>query len=130
MHDILLIEDDPDDVWLTQRVAKEFDLRFAHAPDGDAALTHLQARVAAGERLPDLIFLDINMPRKDGHEVLAELRGDPELAGIRVVMLTTSDAQRDVESAAKGQADGFITKPIRRGHMLDALDLATAGARG
>ncbi|MGB1585452.1 MAG: response regulator [Thermoplasmatota archaeon] len=123
MHDILLIEDDPDDVWLTQRVAKEFDLQFAHAPDGDSALDQLNDRLSKAAPLPDLIFLDINMPRKNGHEVLAQLRADPRLAKIRVVMLTTSDAERDVEHAVLGKADGFITKPIRRGHMLDALDL-------
>lgn len=123
MHDILLIEDDPDDVWLTQRVAKEFRLQFAHAPDGDHAMAHLRERVAQGQALPDLIFLDINMPRKNGHEVLAEIRAEPALAGIRVVMLTTSDSERDVEGAVEGRANGYITKPIRRGHMLDALDL-------
>lgn len=123
MYDILLIEDDPDDVWLTQRVAKEFAATLEHAPDGDAAMAALKARIDAGKPLPDLVLLDINMPRKNGHEVLQELRAEPALAQLRVVMLTTSDAERDVEGAFEGRADGFITKPIRRGHMLDVLSL-------
>ena len=122
MYDILLIDDDPDDAWLTRRLGQEFDAIIEHAPDGPAGLAALHRR-AEQAKLPDLVLLDINMPGMNGHGVLRAIRGDEALRLVPIVMLTTSDAPRDIEAAATGDADGYITKPVRRGHLLDALDL-------
>lgn len=112
---ILLVEDNPGDVRLTQEALR--DARVTNelytAKDGVEAIAFLQ-RSAPYEKAPrpDLILLDLNLPRKDGHEVLAEIKSDPELARIPTVVLTTSQDERDVISAYDLHANCYIVKPV------------------
>ncbi|MCX7141286.1 MAG: response regulator [Proteobacteria bacterium] len=113
---ILLVEDEPADAHLVKTALSEnhilADLR--QVIDGREALEYLRhqgPRFAAAPR-PDLILLDLNMPRMDGRECLAALKRDPDLCNIPVVVLTTSDVERDVVSSYTLGAAGYITKPI------------------
>lgn len=113
---ILLAEDEPADAHLVKTALKEnhllVDLRIVE--DGREALEYLRhqdSRFADAPR-PDLILLDLNMPRMDGRECLAELKRDQNLCGIPVVILTTSDMERDVMSSYSLGAAGYITKPV------------------
>lgn len=113
--EVLLVEDNPGDVRLTREALKEGKVRnnLSVAPDGVEALAFLrrQGRYADAPR-PDLILLDLNLPRKDGREVLEEIKADPSLRAIPVVILTTSDAERDIVRAYSLHANCYITKPL------------------
>lgn len=113
---ILLVEDDPADAGLAKRAIREGRILcdVHHAVDGVEALAYLRREGApyAHARRPDLILLDLNMPRMDGRGVLAEVKKDPELRGIPVVVLTTSDVQQDIEAIYQLGANSFVTKPL------------------
>jgi two-component system, chemotaxis family, response regulator Rcp1 len=113
--EILLVEDNPDDVDLTLEAFKESSSqsRLHVVEDGVEALAFLrhQGAYAAAPR-PDLILLDLNLPRKTGHELLAEIKIDPELRQIPVVVLTTSAADADVNRSYELAANCYITKPV------------------
>jgi chemotaxis family two-component system response regulator Rcp1 len=111
MIEILLVDDSPADVRLTIEALKEAKLHnHIHvAEDGETALAFLRQ---PGQRRPDLILLDLNLPGLDGREVLAEIKGDPALAIIPVVVLTTSRAEEDVVRTYSLHANCFITKPV------------------
>jgi CheY-like chemotaxis protein len=115
MVDILLIEDNPGDVRLTVEVLKigKVRNRLAVVNDGVEALDYLHRRgkYAAAFR-PDLVLLDLNLPKKDGRAVLAELKADPDLKRIPVVILTTSSAEADVLKSYNLQANCYIVKPV------------------
>jgi CheY-like chemotaxis protein len=113
--EILLVEDNPGDVRLTQESLRESKVRnnLHIAPDGVAALAFLrrEGRYAGAPR-PDLVLLDLNLPKKDGREVLADIKADPALRTIPVVVLTTSSAEQDVLRSYELQAASYITKPV------------------
>lgn len=113
--EILLVEDSPDDVELTLEILKEtkFRNKLHIVEDGEAAIAFLrrQGEYASAPR-PDLILLDLNLPRKDGREVLAEIKADPVLKLIPVVVLTTSRAEEDVLRAYGHHANCYISKPV------------------
>lgn len=113
--EILLVEDNPADVRLTEEALKEGKVRnHLHvARDGVDALEFL-LRVGkyADAVRPDLILLDLNLPRKDGREVLAAIKHDPDLKLIPVVVLTTSSAEADILRSYKLHANCYITKPV------------------
>lgn len=113
--EVLLVEDNPGDVRLTREALKEGKVRnnLSVAPDGVEALAFLrrQGRYADAPR-PDLILLDLNLPKKDGREVLEEIKADPALRTIPVVILTTSEAERDIARAYDLHANCYITKPV------------------
>lgn len=113
--EILLVEDNPGDVRLTQEALKEAKAsnRMNVVADGEEALQYLrrEGRFADAIR-PDLIFLDLNLPKKDGREVLAEIKSDPQLRSIPVVVLTTSNAELDILHAYDLHANCYITKPV------------------
>jgi chemotaxis family two-component system response regulator Rcp1 len=118
MHDtieILLVEDNPADVDLTTETLAYAKIRnHLHVVnDGVEALAFLrrEGRYREASR-PDLILLDLNLPRKDGRAVLTELKADPELASIPVVVLTSSDAERDVVRSYDLGANCYINKPV------------------
>jgi chemotaxis family two-component system response regulator Rcp1 len=113
--EILLVEDNPGDVRLTIEALRDGKVRnhLNVVTDGVEALLYLrrQGRYAAAAR-PDLILLDLNLPRKDGREVLAEIKADPHLRSIPVVILTTSQADQDILKSYELNANCYITKPV------------------
>jgi CheY-like chemotaxis protein len=112
--EILLVEDNPGDIELTRLAFEESKLpiNLSLAGDGVAAMTFLQQRSAAKLAQPDLVLLDLNLPRKNGHEVLAELKVSEDLKRIPVIVLTTSQAEEDILRAYNSHASGYITKPV------------------
>lgn len=113
--EILMIEDNPGDVRLTQEALKEGRLwnHLTVARDGIEALECLhRAGQFQNVKTPDLILLDLNLPRKDGREVLAEIKADERLKLIPVVVLTTSKAEEDILKSYKLHANCYITKPV------------------
>jgi two-component system, chemotaxis family, response regulator Rcp1 len=113
--DILLVEDSESDIVLTQEVLKEAKVinRLTVARDGEEALRRTRREGPhAGDPRPDLILLDLNLPRKDGREVLHELKEDRELRRIPVVVLTTSAEERDIVAAYDQHVNAYITKPV------------------
>jgi len=113
--DILLVEDNAADVRLTQEVLRERKRKnnLMVARDGEEALLMLQ-RAPPHQDLPrpDLILLDLNLPRKDGREVLHQIKDDPLLKAIPVVVLTTSGAEADIIKSYQLHANCYITKPV------------------
>ena len=113
--DILLVEDSPGDVRLTREILKLSKIRnvLFEASDGAEALAFLrrQGKYADAPH-PDLILLDLNLPKKDGREVLAEIKQDPELRRIPVVILTISKAEEDVLRSYDLHANCYIIKPV------------------
>jgi two-component system, chemotaxis family, response regulator Rcp1 len=113
--DILLVEDNPGDVRLTIEALKEAKVvnRLTTVGDGVDALAYLhrQGRYAGVTR-PDLILLDLNLPKMDGRQVLAEIKKDPSLRRIPVVILTTSRAEEDIMRSYDLHANCYITKPV------------------
>lgn len=112
---ILLVEDNEGDIVLTLEGLREARIHnhVRVVKDGEQALHYLRkAPPYAEEETPNLILLDINLPRIDGKEVLLEIKKDPELKKIPVVMLTTSDSEKDVLDAYNNHANCYITKPV------------------
>jgi len=122
--DILLVEDDPADAGLAKRALREGRIlcRVSHVRDGVEAMDFLRRKdqFASAPR-PDLILLDLNMPRMDGRAVLQELKADSDLKTIPVVILTTSDVDRDVNASYLLGANSFITKPMDMDAFFDAI---------
>ena len=113
--EILVVDDSADDVLLLQESFRDVPaVNLVHAVhDGQQALAYLRREGEyAAARTPGLVLLDINMPIKNGFEVLAEMKSDPELRAIPVVMLTTSNRDVDVLNAYSGGACSYITKPV------------------
>lgn len=113
--DILLVEDNPGDVRLTQEALKEAKVRnrLFVVSDGVEATDFLWRRGAHVDAVrPHLILLDLNLPRKDGRDVLAELKADEALRRIPVVILTTSEAEADIVRAYDLHANCYISKPV------------------
>ena len=122
--EILLVEDSPSDAEFTAEALKEAKVRnhLSLVEDGVQAMEFLrrQGRYTQAPR-PDLIMLDLNLPRKDGLEVLAELKADDQLKLIPVVVLTTSRAEEDVLRAYQLHANCYITKPVDFQQFLNVL---------
>lgn len=112
---ILLVEDNPGDVRLTREVLKDGKIKneLNIAIDGEEAIFFLR-KLGKFENVvtPDLILLDLNLPKKDGREVLAEIKSDPDLMHIPVIILTTSAAEQDIISTYTHHANCYITKPV------------------
>lgn len=115
---ILIAEDDPDDRMITTDALAEAHLanEVHYVEDGEQLLDYLLRRnnyaKLAGEPLPGLILLDLNMPRKDGREALKEIKNDPELRRIPVVVLTTSKAEEDILRTYNLGVNSYVTKPV------------------
>lgn len=113
--EILLVEDNPGDVRLIKELFKDSDIKYnvAVAINGEEAMKMLHREEAyVNFILPDLILLDLNLPKKDGKQVLKEIKNDQELMCIPVIILTTSDAKEDIIETYKYNANSFITKPV------------------
>jgi two-component system response regulator len=110
-----MVDDDRDDIRLTRLSLDEskFHIDFEAVEDGVEALAYLRRQGGyAGARRPDLIMMDLNMPKKDGRELLAEIKADPQLRQIPIVIMTTSDADQDVMQSYDLGANCYVTKPI------------------
>jgi len=121
---ILLIEDNPGDARLTIEALKEgkFNNRLIHVTDGVEALAYLRKQEKYKDAIrPDLILLDLNMPRKDGRETLQEIKSDPDLRRIPVVILTTSKAEEDIFRSYDLHANCYITKPVKLSQFFDVV---------
>jgi CheY-like chemotaxis protein len=113
--EILLVEDDPGDVMLIRESFADHKVGnvLSVVNDGVEALAYLRQEGEYADRpRPDLIVLDLNLPRKNGNEVLAEIKTDPELTLIPVVVLTTSEAEEDIRRSYRLHANAYITKPV------------------
>jgi chemotaxis family two-component system response regulator Rcp1 len=113
--EVLLVEDSPGDVRLTQEAFKDakMHVNLRVAPDGAEAMAFLKREGSyADAPRPDLILLDLNLPRKDGREVLAEIKEDPSLKSIPVVILTTSKSDEDILKSYRLHANCYISKPV------------------
>lgn len=123
--EVLLVEDNPGDVRLTQEAFKEGKVRnhLHHVPDGVEALAFLrrEGRYKDVPR-PDLVLLDLNLPRKDGREVLQEIKSDRDLRLIPVVVLTTSQAEQDILRAYDLHANCYITKPVDLDQFIEIVN--------
>lgn len=113
--EVLLVEDDPGDVLMTREAFEDHKLgnRLQVVSDGEEALAYLrrEGRFADAVR-PDLVLLDLNLPRRDGREVLAEIKKDPNLQHIPVVVLTTSSLHEDILRSYELHANAYVTKPV------------------
>jgi chemotaxis family two-component system response regulator Rcp1 len=119
--DVLLVEDSPGDVRLTQEAFRDAnrELRLHVATDGVEAMAFLrQEGPHAGAKRPDLILLDLNLPRMDGREVLAQIKEDDKLRTIPTVILTTSEAEADIVRSYQLKANCYLSKPAQ----LDAFE--------
>ena len=122
--EILLVEDNPGDVRLTREAFKEAKVvnRITVAKDGVEALEMLQRAGAFPDApRPDIILLDLNLPRKDGRELLAEIKSDPDLHNIPVVVLTTSSSPADIRRTYELNANCYIVKPVDLDHFLQVV---------
>ncbi len=122
--EILLVEDNPGDARLAAEALKENKVRnnLYHVKDGVEALRFLRRQAEyADVPLPDLVLLDLNLPRKDGHEVLKEMKGDAELRPIPVVVLTTSAAERDLIKSYNLHANAYVVKPMSLDQFVEVV---------
>lgn len=122
--EILLLEDEPSDAYLVKMALKEGKVlaHLHHVVDGREGLDFLNRteKYAAAPR-PDLIFLDLNMPRMNGSEFLTAIKADERFSGIPVVVLTTSDFEKDVIGSYQLGAAGYITKPMDMPQFVKAI---------
>ena len=122
--EILLVEDNPGDVRLTREGLKEGKVRnnLSIAGDGIEAMAFLrrEGKYAEAPR-PDLILLDLNLPKKDGREVLVEIKEDPNLRRIPVVILTTSKAEEDIVKTYNLHANAYVAKPVDFPQFIKAI---------
>ena len=126
--EVLLAEDNPGDVRLTRDAlrASRIRMNLSVVADGEEAMAFLRRQGAyARAARPALVLLDLNMPKKDGREVLAEMRRDPELTCIPVVVFTSSEADEDIVQSYRLHANGFVSKPTyveQYNHAVKAIE--------
>ena len=121
---VLLVEDDPGDVLMTQEAFEHHKLRnqLHVVPDGVEALAFLRREGKhEGAPRPGLILLDLNLPRKDGREVLEEIKSDETLRSIPVVVLTTSQAEEDILRSYNLHANAYVAKPVDFERFIDVI---------
>src|SRR5262245_20800643 len=122
--DVLLVEDDPGDVVMTREAFEYHKIanRLHVVEDGVQATQFLRRQGDyGGAPRPGLVLLDLNLPRKDGREVLADIKADPELCDIPVVVLTTSAADEDILGSYKLHANAFVTKPVDFNRFIEVV---------
>jgi len=124
---ILLVEDNPDHAELVMRNLEDFRVanRVIHVDDGQAALDYLYGQGEYADRqsypIPDLMLLDLRLPKVDGLQVLKEVKENADLRSLPVVILTTSAAERDLATAYDSHANSFLTKPINFGDFSNLI---------
>jgi CheY-like chemotaxis protein len=127
-HTILLVEDDPNDILLTQRAFRKANLTNASlqlVTDGDTAVAYLSGAGEYADRdrypLPVVVLLDLKLPRRSGHEILAWLRQQPDLKRLLVVVLTSSNQRSDVNQAYDLGANSYLVKPIGLAPLVEVV---------
>jgi CheY-like chemotaxis protein len=129
---ILLVDDDEEDLQMTVEALRESRLgnHFRTAPDGEELMDYLLRRGRyvnpSDSPKPGLILLDLNMPKKDGREALMEIKGNPDLRNIPVIVLTTSKAEEDIFRSYDLGVNSFITKPVTFAGLVEAMRILTA----
>lgn len=122
--EILMVEDDPGNVLLTQEALKEnrYPVIIHDVADGVAAMAFLHREPPYADAVrPDLVLLDLNLPKKGGREVLGEIKGDPNLRSIPVVVLTTSGAEADVLRSYDLHANAYVQKPLDMDQFVNVI---------
>jgi CheY-like chemotaxis protein len=122
--DVLLIEDDPGDILLTREAFEHHKIRntLRVARDGQEGLDFLYQRGAHQDApAPDLILLDLNLPQYDGRQLLEQIKSDPDLCHIPIVVLTTSAAEEDILHSYQLHANAYVTKPVGADKFLNAI---------
>jgi CheY-like chemotaxis protein len=122
--EVLLVEDDPGDVLMTREAFEEHKVRnhLNVVSDGADALAYVRREGEFADAIrPDLILLDLNLPKRDGREVLKELKTDPDLREIPIVVLTPSSAESDVLASYQLYANAYVTKPVDFEHFISAV---------
>lgn len=122
--EILLVEDNPGDARLTFEALRDgkFPSNIHHVIDGEQAMRYLRKQAPYGEAVtPDIVLLDLNLPRKNGREVLQDMRDDPVLRAIPVVALTTSSARDDVNACYSLGANAYMVKPVEFDRFVEAV---------
>lgn len=122
--EILLVEDNPADIRLTREALKEAgrEVHLNVAVDGVSALQYLHATGSSPDKpRPDLILLDLNLPKKNGREVLAEMKSDPDLRTIPVVVLTTSSSDEDILASYDLHANCYVHKPMELDDFIEVI---------
>jgi CheY-like chemotaxis protein len=122
--EVLLVEDDPGDVLMTREAFEEHKIgnRLHVVPDGVEALAYLRREEPYPQAIrPDLILLDLNLPRRDGREVLQEIKNDDDLRHIPVVVLTTSQLDEDILRSYQLHANAYVTKPVDFDRFIQAV---------
>jgi len=113
--DVLLVEDDPGDVLMTQEAFRDYKIanNLHVVTNGEDAIAYLRREGGFSDvPVPDLVLLDLNLPRRDGREVLREIKNDHELRRIPIVVLTTSDSEEDVLASYDLHANAYVRKPV------------------
>jgi len=121
---LLLVEDSPDDIILTEEALKDarIETQLSVVTDGEQAMDYLYKRGNFSEATrPDVILLDLNMPKKNGHDVLCEMKDDPELESIPVIVLTVSQEEADVVKAMNLKMNFYLNKPVATGKLEPLL---------
>jgi CheY-like chemotaxis protein len=122
--EVLLVEDDPGDVLMTREAFQDYKVhnQLHVVNDGEQAMAFLrQEGEYEGRPRPDLVLLDLNLPRMDGRQVLHAIKSDPELSSIPVVVLTTSEAEDDVLRSYSLHANAYVTKPVDFERFIDVV---------
>jgi CheY-like chemotaxis protein len=122
--DVLLVEDDPGDILMTREAFQQHKIqnKLHVVTDGEQALQFLrQTGEYENAPRPGLVLLDLNLPRRSGHEVLAELKEDPQLRVIPVVILTTSQAEEDILRSYSLHANAYVSKPVDFERFMDVI---------
>jgi len=122
--EVLLVEDDPGDVLMTREAFEDNKVRnrLTVVSDGAEALAYLRREGEYADAVrPDLILLDLNLPRRDGREVLAEIKSDERLHQIPVVVLTTSQSEEDVLRSYQLHANAYVTKPVDFDRFIEVV---------
>ena len=121
---ILLVEDNPADARLVKEAMKEVKINntLYHVPDGVEAMAFLRRQGEYAKMIrPDVVLLDLNMPRKDGRQTLMEIKADPDLRRIPVVILTVSDAEEDIIKSYDLHANCYVTKPLNLSEFSEVV---------
>ncbi|QGJ72100.1 Two-component system response regulator [Planctomycetales bacterium 10988] len=121
---VMLVEDNPAEIELTREIFSSAypQYQLTVASDGEEATTMLAAALENPRTLPDIILMDLNLPRKDGRQVLAEIKSDPDLRRIPVIVMSSSSAEEDVNYVYRECGNCFVKKPLQLQDFFDIID--------